>query len=136
MQRFLLSAVWCATLVAQVTVAADGVVTNEWINPAGGYWFETSNWKGGNVCRAGAVASVRIKDQAALRLRDKENAHCAGLCFAPYVSDESDAEPYVSTGWDTWLLRADNGTTRYNFSTGLLGYFPDQRDRWHAGLQQ
>lgn len=104
--------------------AGNAVVTNEWINPAGGYWLEGANWKDGKVCGAGAVASVRIKDQAALRLRDKEYAHCAGLCFAPYVSDESDAEPYVSTGWDTWLLRADTGTARYTFSTGLLGYFP------------
>ena len=44
--------------VLALGVGAD-VVTNVWINPAGGYWADTNNWQNGNVAISTTVADFR-----------------------------------------------------------------------------
>ena len=39
--------------------AGADVVTNVWINPAGGYWADTNNWQNGNVAISTTVADFR-----------------------------------------------------------------------------
>ena len=39
--------------------AGADVVTNVWINPAGGYWADTNNWQNGDVAISTTMADFR-----------------------------------------------------------------------------
>ena len=46
-------------LLAAVTTANADVVTNVWINPAGGTWSDATNWQDGNIAKSTTVADFR-----------------------------------------------------------------------------
>ena len=127
--RFCGAVLLAVGVLAGGSARADGaVVTNEWINPEGGYWFDQDaegnyvNWRGGAHCVSTSVASFHLKNQKSVRIREKEGAYCGGLCFAPYAPEDP-ADPTASTGWDTWHVKSE-GSGQYHFKTFALGYMP------------
>ena len=101
------------TGIALVGVFALGagadVVTNVWINPAGGYWADTNNWQNGDVAYSATVADFsQLADGSTVRITN--DTFVGGMVFAGGVDD-------------VWTLSMD-GDTRLRFRTALFDYTP------------
>ncbi len=96
-------------LLAAVTTANADVVTNVWINPAGGTWSDATNWQDGNIAKSTTVADFRQLASGST-VTISSDTYVGGLVF------DGDAG-------DSWTINAVNGS-RLVLRTSLFGYAP------------
>ena len=104
-------AVRCAAVAICMTAFAAGadVVTNVWINPAGGNWADTNNWQGGNIAISTTVADFSQLASGS-KVTIKKSTYVGGLVF-----DGAEG--------DAWTIDRENDALLV-LKTSLFGYAP------------
>ena len=108
------------TLVVGLALGAGAdVVTNVWINPAGGDWSDPANWQGGAVAFSETVADFRQLASGST-VTISNNIYVSGLLFAGGADDVWTISPDPSVSYSRLRTRTMLGYMPINIEGGTL----------------